>query len=214
MPIEVDTAQRLDEIAAATIRVARERGVRAVTIRAVAEQLGGSTAMITNYVPSRSDLMVNALRRAEKEWARDAEAALEGVQGSGRLAALARWMCTTADDDEVMRRLLMEIVGSGSGSASGSGREVDQVREVAQAQRAELEGVVAEAGVPAPALAADVLHLLFRGYWLSMLEDPDGWSAERGTRAALAVVDLLQGGARNDASGVPGTSEGSGVSKS
>ncbi|MGW6055561.1 TetR/AcrR family transcriptional regulator [Streptomyces sp. NPDC055189] len=191
MPIEVDTAQRLDEIAAATVRVARERGVRAVTIRAVAEQLGGSTAMVTNYVPSRSDLMVNAMRHAEEEWGREVEGVLEGTRGPERLAAFARWMCTTADDDEVMRRLLMETVGAGSGAAAG--REVDRVRALARAQRDELEEVTVAAGTPAPALAADILHLLFRGYWLSTLEDPEGWSDERGTRAVLAAVDLLQG---------------------
>ncbi|MFC8126518.1 TetR/AcrR family transcriptional regulator [Streptomyces sp. NPDC057302] len=191
MPIEVDTAQRLDEIAAATIRVARERGVRAVTIRAVAQQLGGSTAMVTNYVPSRSDLMVNAMRHAEEEWGREVEGVLEGTQGAERLAAFARWMCTTADDDEVMRRLLMEIVGAGA----DAGREVDRVRTVARAQRDELEEVTVAAGTPAPALAADILHLLFRGYWLSTLEDPESWSDERGARAVLAAVDLLQGGA-------------------
>ncbi|MER5253023.1 TetR/AcrR family transcriptional regulator [Streptomyces sp. NPDC002855] len=201
MPIEVDTAQRLDEIAAATIRVARERGVRAVTIRAVAEQLGGSTAMVTNYVPSRSDLMVNAMRHADEEWGRELEGVLEGTQGAERLAAFARWMCTTADDDEVMRRLLMEIVGAGAGAGAGVGREVDRVRTVARAQRDELEEVTVAAGTPAPELAADILHLLFRGYWLSTLEDPEGWSDERGTRAVLAAVELLQGGAPKGAAG-------------
>ncbi|MWA08414.1 TetR/AcrR family transcriptional regulator [Streptomyces sp. BA2] len=191
MPIEVDAAHRLDEIAAATIEVARERGVRAVTIRAVAERLGGSTAVVTNYVPSRADLMVNALRHAEREWAREADGLLSGVQGIERLSALARWMCSTVDDDEVMRRLLMEIIAAGP----AAGREAEQVRELARDQREELQGVVTEADVPGPDLAADVLHLLFRGYWLSALEDPEGWPAERGERAAQAVVEMLRDGA-------------------
>ncbi|MFH8486836.1 TetR/AcrR family transcriptional regulator [Streptomyces longisporoflavus] len=201
MPIEVDTAQRLDEIAAATIRVARERGVRAVTIRAVAEQLGGSTAMVTNYVPSRSDLMVNALRHAEEEWGREVEDVLEGTRGAERLAAFARWMCTTRDDDEVLRRLLMETVGAASGPGAAVGREVDLVRTLARTQRDELAEVTVAAGTPAPELAADVLHLLFRGYWLSTLEDPEGWSDERGARAVLAAVELLQGGAAEGGAG-------------
>ncbi|MGW4344002.1 TetR/AcrR family transcriptional regulator [Streptomyces sp. NPDC004690] len=192
MPIEVDEAQRLDEIAAATIEVARERGVRAVTIRAVAQRLGGSTAMVTNYVPSRSALMANALRRAEKEWGREEEAALEGVEGADRLPALVRWMCTTTSDDEVMRRLLFEIISEGA----TAGEEVEQVRDAtARAHRDALGAVVAEAGIPAPALAADVLHLLLRGYWLATLEDPENWPAERGTRVALAVLELLRKGA-------------------
>lgn len=105
MPIEVDEAKRLDEIAAATIQVARDRGVRSVTIRAVAEQLGGSTAMVTNYVSSRAALMINALRRAGADWTRELERSIEGTEGEQKLRAAIRWMCTTEQDDEVVRRL-------------------------------------------------------------------------------------------------------------
>ncbi len=190
MPIEVDEARRLDEIADATIQVARERGVRSVTIRAVAAQLGGSTAMVTNYVSSRSALMINALRRAEEDWAHDLEEVLEGVAGPDRLWAAARWMCTTERDDEVLRRLLMEIASAGP----AAGSEVEEVRRAtSRRNRDELGALAAEAGLPDPALSADVLHLLFRGYWLSTLEDPESWSADRGAQVVLAMVDLLRG---------------------
>lgn len=189
MPIEVDEAQRLDEIAAATIQVARERGVRAVTIRAVAQQLGGSTAMITNYIPSRAGLMVNALRHAETEWNREVEEELDGLDGPGRLTALTRWMCTTGGDDLVMRRLLMETLAAGP----AAGREIEQARaDTARSHVASLHDVVTEAEPGFPPEAADILHLLFRGFWLAALEDPQGWPAERGTRAALATLDLLR----------------------
>ncbi|MFK0170468.1 TetR/AcrR family transcriptional regulator [Streptomyces sp. NPDC090306] len=192
MPIEVDEAQRLDEIAAATIQVARERGMRAVTIRAVAEQLGGSTAVITNYVPSRAGLMVNALRHAEEEWNREVEEELRGLDGPERLSALARWMCTTRGDDEVLRRLLMETISAGP----AAGREVERARsDTARAHLESLETVVAEAVPEFPPEAADILHLLFRGFWLAALEDSEAWPAERGTRAALAVLELLGAGA-------------------
>ncbi|MEU6844665.1 TetR/AcrR family transcriptional regulator [Streptomyces sp. NPDC046716] len=191
MPIEVDEAQRLDEIAAATIEVARERGVRAVTIRAVAGRLGGSTAMVTNYIPSRSALMANALRRADKEWGRQEEAALEGADGDERLPALLRWMCTTTPDDEVMRRLLFEIISEGP----TAGQEVEHVRNsTARAHRESLQELAAEAGIPSAADAGDILHLLLRGYWLSTLEDPESWSAERGTQVTLAVLEMLRRG--------------------
>ncbi|MGW0333183.1 TetR/AcrR family transcriptional regulator [Streptomyces sp. NPDC003011] len=197
MPIEVDEARRLDEIAAATIQVARERGVRAVTIRAVAEQLGGSTAMITNYVPSRAGLMVNALRHAEEEWGREVEEELDGLDGPARLTALARWMCTTRGDDEVMRRLLMETISAGP----AAGHEVEQARsDTARAHHESLAAVISEAGPALPPSAADILHLLFRGYWLAALEDPEGWPAERGTRAALATLELLRAEAATEAS--------------
>lgn len=188
MPIEVNEARRLDEIATATIQTAREKGVRSVTIRAVAARLGGSTAMITNYLPSRSALMLNALRKAEEDWARDMAAALDGLTGMERLRAAARWMCSTEKDDEVLRRLFLEIAGS----STGDDPALDEARSTASRRtREELTALAAEAGLPDPDTAAELLHLAFRGYWLATLEEPDHWSADQGTRTALALIDLL-----------------------
>ncbi|HJG47134.1 TetR family transcriptional regulator, partial [Corynebacterium variabile] len=61
MPREVDTSARLQRIADATLAVAREQGTRAVTLRAVAKELGGSTTLVTNYLKTRADLILNAL---------------------------------------------------------------------------------------------------------------------------------------------------------
>ncbi|MFJ8824178.1 TetR/AcrR family transcriptional regulator [Streptomyces sp. NPDC102467] len=192
MPIEVDETRRLDEIADATIQVARERGVRSVTIRAVAEQLGGSTAMVTNYISSRAALMTNAMRRAEADWGHEMARALEGVEGEERLRAAVRWMCTTERDDEVLRRLMMEIASAGP----GAGAEVEKARRTTSRRgREELSALAGEGGLGGGELAGDVLHLLLRGYWLSTLEDQESWTAERGERAILAVVDLLRGSA-------------------
>ncbi|MFK0191509.1 TetR/AcrR family transcriptional regulator [Kitasatospora sp. NPDC090308] len=187
MPIEVDQEDRLARIADATIEVARTRGVRAVTIRAVAQELGGSTAMITNYLPTRSALIANALRHAERHWAGETEALLAGHSGPDRLLTLAEWMCTTERDDEVMRRLLAEIVSEGDGSDAAV-----LVAELARDHRAALDPLLAEAGITDPG-AADLLHLLFRGYWLSTLEDPAHWPAPRGANAARTAVRLLTG---------------------
>ncbi|MER5439161.1 TetR/AcrR family transcriptional regulator [Streptomyces sp. NPDC002790] len=187
MPIEVDEAKRLDEIASATIQVARDRGVRSVTIRAVAQQLGGSTAMVTNYVSSRAALMINALRRAGADWTRELERAIEGAEGEDRLRAAVRWMCTTEQDDEVVRRLMMEI------ASAGPGAEVEDMRRsTARGDREGLGELVAEAGLPDAEVSGDILHLILRGYWLATLEDPESWPAERGERAILAVIDRLR----------------------
>ncbi|MEV6001459.1 TetR/AcrR family transcriptional regulator [Streptomyces griseomycini] len=186
MPIEVDQEQRLAQIAEATSQVARERGVRAVTIRAVAQQLGSSTTVITNYLPSRASLMANALRHAERRWSAESEELLEGRTGLDRLLTLAAWMCTTERDDDVMRRLLTEIVSESDASDAGI-----LVRRLAREHRDALGELTAQAGMARPEAAADVLHLIFRGYWLSTLEDPDSWPAERGAAAAQAAAALF-----------------------
>lgn len=188
MPIEVDQELRLTCIAQATIQVARERGARAVTIRAVAQQLGGSTAMITNYLPSRAALLANALRHAERQWATETDDLLADRRGLDRLLAMAEWMCTTERDDEVMRRLLTEIVSDDVASDASA-----LAAELAQEHRATLGALTAQAGLADPDIAADVLHLVFRGYWLSTLEDPDGWPAERAVAAVRAATRLFTG---------------------
>ncbi|WP_055523902.1 TetR/AcrR family transcriptional regulator [Streptomyces graminilatus] len=197
MPIEVDEVRRRNEIAAATLQVARESGVRSVTIRAVAARLGGSTTMVTNYISSRSALMLNAIRCAEEEWERDQTEALDGLAGPERLRSFAQWMCTTERDDVVLRRLLMEVVGEASADGEETAVERD-LRAMSRKHRKEIHDSAVEAGLPDAELSADVLHLLLRGYWLSVLEDPQTWTSETGTRTVLAVIDLLRGQANGD----------------
>ncbi|WP_194904577.1 TetR/AcrR family transcriptional regulator [Catenulispora rubra] len=186
MPIEVDEDRRLDEIADATIAIAQERGVSAVTVRAVAERLGGSTSVVTNYIPNRPALLINALRHVERDWETEASEVIAGLTGIERLRAYARWMCSTTAVDEVMRRLLMEFLSINPGTAP----EVERLLPLdARDDRRELGEIVAEAGIQDPEVAADVLHLLFRGFWLSSLEDPESWPGDAGARAAVAVID-------------------------
>jgi TetR/AcrR family transcriptional regulator, regulator of biofilm formation and stress response len=53
-----------DRILAATLAIIGERGLEAVTHRAVAERAGASLGAISHHFPSRSDLLQEALRRA------------------------------------------------------------------------------------------------------------------------------------------------------
>ena len=116
MPIEVDTGERLADIARATIDVAQERGTQAVTLRAVAERLGRSTAYITNFVPSRAHLMANALEHARARWDEDRAAHLGERVGVERLAELARWMCTSSPEEQVLRSLWIEVIADVHGA--------------------------------------------------------------------------------------------------
>jgi AcrR family transcriptional regulator len=53
-----------DRILAATLQIIGERGLEAVTHRAVAEEAGVSLGAISHHFPSRADLLQQALRRA------------------------------------------------------------------------------------------------------------------------------------------------------
>ncbi|NUO96439.1 MAG: TetR/AcrR family transcriptional regulator [Nonomuraea sp.] len=183
MPVEIDIAQRLATIAHATLDIVATEGIDGVSIRAVAKRIGGSTTLVTNYLPTREALLRNAVEHAIQSWAGESGEAAEGAAARDRLAVIARWACTTTGDDQVLRRLFMEIVGR-----AGPGSEALEVlKEDSRQSRDLLIGAAADAGAGDPAFTADILHLVLRGFYLSSLEDPERWTSERVT----ALVDRL-----------------------
>lgn len=187
MPIDVDEVQRLKAIAQATLAVAAREGARAVTIRAVAKELGGSTAMVTNYVPTRTALITNAVRAAESRWREDLEANIGDLTGAERLRATVEWHLSTEPEDLLLRALWVEMLSS----AHIDPNSVD--RQEPRESRQEFLAASSAAGVPDGDLAADVLSLLTRGYYVSTMEEPAYWTSERAGRVAQAVVDALLG---------------------
>ncbi len=185
MPIDVDEVQRREAIAHATLAVAARDGARAVTIRAVAKELGGSTAMVTNYVPTRIDLITNAVRAAEARWRGDLEAHLGDLTGKDRLRATVEWHLSTEPEDLLLRTLWIEMLSS----AHTAPHVIDH--QEPRESRQELLDAFASAGVADAGLAADVLSLLTRGYYVSTLEEPSYWTPEKAGRVARAVADAL-----------------------
>jgi AcrR family transcriptional regulator len=187
VPIDVDETQRLREIAAATVRVAEESGARSVTIRAVAKELGGSTAMITNYLPSRDALMFNAFRVHDQLWQDDLEQHLSGLTGIPRLRALVEWHCTSTGNDDVLRRLWIEMLSTVQTLPTGLTASAHKQAHDAYSAIAD---AMADAGLT-DAVAADMLFLIIRGYFVATIEDPSSWPPERAAAAALTALDLL-----------------------
>lgn len=187
MPIDVDEAVRLSEIARATIRVAEERGGRGVTLRSVADHLGRSTAFITNFVPSRAQLIVNALEYAQVDWNEDRQRQLEGNVGAGRLAALARWMCSTTEDDQVLRGLWIEAIADVRAATPA----YDVVRSVTDETYAEFLRGANELDRAEAQEIADVLYLFCRGFHVKSVEDPDSWTDPRATAALETLLNVL-----------------------
>ncbi|MBM7505964.1 TetR/AcrR family transcriptional regulator [Agromyces aurantiacus] len=205
MPIEVDTSERLADIARATIEVASERGTQAVTLRAVAERLGRSTAYITNFVPSRADLMANALEHARARWDEERRAHLGERVGVERLAELARWMCSTSPEEQVLRSLWVEVIADVHGA---NRRAYEVVRSVTDATYEKFLAGAGEvrAGSGAgrgdgdgdatvdrteAARIADILYLYCRGSEVKSIEDPAAWTDARMQDSLELLLDSL-----------------------
>lgn len=187
MPIQVDVEQRRTDIAEATFRVAARRGLGAVTIRSVAAELGSSTTVITNYVPTRTELLANAIDRLADEWLTELDALSTGPDPA---KALRRVMeaAVSWDDDELLRCQFWVAVLS---EPERSSDVQQQLIEAAESVRLVLEKLAEQCGYPEPAAAADVLFLFAQGAFASIVEAPTRWTADRLRAAAGAMTEAV-----------------------
>ncbi|WP_062516381.1 TetR/AcrR family transcriptional regulator [Demequina gelatinilytica] len=172
MPRDVDPRQRLADIAAATIRVARSEGTHAVTIRSVARELGGSTTLVTNYLPSRAALILNALDQGRDRWQQELAETLADLEPSAHLRAVTDWALSSTTDDPVLRTLILEIVAN----AAIEPVMAEALRHESTAFEAQLRTAAAASGFADPEAVADLAYLLIRGAYIASTEDPERWS--------------------------------------
>ncbi len=185
MPPEINVQERLDAIAEATLQLARAGGARGVTVRAVAKKLGGSTTLVTKYVPTRVDLLLNAFAFVSTNWAEDLANALDGKEGMEKLKALAGWSLQTNNYDDAIRALWIDSLAGNPPEAEGD----ETVQNQAHGEYEFIKAVVHEAGEDD--WVADALFLAFRGYYLSSLEDPESWPPERAQEAVMRILEMI-----------------------
>ena len=145
--------ERRRAIAAATLRVAARDGLRAVTIRSVARQLGASTTFITNYLPTRSALLVNALQQIDEEWLAELEGELLGGDPAAGLRRAVR-SAVEWDAEELLRSQFWVAVLAVPNRDS----DIDQhLVESTSAIRTVFSKLADQCGHPDPETAADWL---------------------------------------------------------
>lgn len=190
MPAEVESTERRRQIGEAALRVVRERGAAQLTIRAVAEAMGGSTSLITHYVRNRRELLILAFITVEHRWAAE-EQRLADLPAAERIEHLAAWGADwSREEDEVVAALLLHLLTE----AKPAPEDLAVVHHTLDAWHRELGQAAQAAGIPAPWAAADLIYLVSRGAMLSTLEHPGAWTAERLTTAAANLTRLLRPG--------------------
>ncbi|MCZ7630796.1 MAG: hypothetical protein M5U19_17945 [Microthrixaceae bacterium] len=185
MPAAIDRDARLDEIAEATVEVATEQGVDAVTIRAVAARMGGSTTVVTRFVASRAALIDNVIRYIEARWNDELRAEVDTRSGTERVRALIGWSTRPGALDQLIRRLWLQALTSDD---DGQPRQV--VRDEARHEHARI--LEAVTGARQEHWVADVLYLALRGYYVSSVEDPARWSDTRVADDLERLIDTAE----------------------
>lgn len=187
MPIQVDLAERRAAIADATVRVATREGLQAVTIRSVAAELGASTTVITNYLPTRTALLVNALQQIESKWLEELESGLGGDSPEDALRRAMR-LAVDWDADELLRlQFWIAVLAVPDRDAEVDRHLVDST----EAMRNLFSKLVDQCGHPQATIAADMLVLVAQGAFVSIVETPEEWSRERMMQTADAAVDAV-----------------------
>lgn len=192
MPIQVDLEARRAEIAAATLRVADRDGLRGVTIRSVASELNASTTFITNYLPTRPALLVNALRHIEERWLGELESELSGSDPATALRAAMR-SAVQWDEEELLRShfwIAVLAVPNRDDELQG------YLNESTAAFKFVFTKLVDQCGHGDPAGAADHLLLIAQGAFVSIVETPQEWTNERLVAIADSAVDTILGAVR------------------
>ncbi|MBT2588512.1 TetR/AcrR family transcriptional regulator [Arthrobacter sp. ISL-95] len=187
MPKDVNRAGRLNDIADATIRVARNSGAHAVTIRSVARELGGSTTLVTNYLPSRAGLILNVLDRASEQWNKEYVSLARTLSPLEQFEELICWSPTPDEAASVFRTLILEIVAN----ADTEPVLRRALQRESRKYRDELYMAAVRAGFIDPQLAADTGYLLLRGVYFANAEDPEYWTTARMREVAIATVRAL-----------------------
>ncbi|MFI6998356.1 TetR/AcrR family transcriptional regulator [Nocardia sp. NPDC050175] len=186
MPIEVNSADRRQQIGEAGVRIMREQGIAGLTMRAVAEALGGSTSLVTNYVRNRTQLLDLTLETLAHQW--DTQLTqLTGPPDQQLRDAAALAVDWHADSGPAVAVLLIQILAE---------KTIDPQRLTTIHRELDLlhhrfDEVVRAADVAEPDAAADLLYLVSRGTMLTLVENLGDWPADRLTRAADHLTRLL-----------------------
>lgn len=190
MPRNVDHDERRRDIALAGIKLLAKDGPRGLTLRALAEELGGSITMVTHFFPNRRALLDAVSAQLVEEGVTELESFdQQDLKPSERLRAFLMWLLPTTD--EAMQLERSRVLMSSESDAHFNVQEFfdsweKTIRELIRRYVAPL--------VPAPELDlyVDLLRVVQNGVVLSSVEHPKYWTPEKQTDFVEALVPLIE----------------------
>ncbi len=92
MPRHVDPAQRRREITVAAVRILARSGPRSLTLKSLAEELGGSITLVTHFFSNREDLFSAVVQELTEGYDHELAEMEAGASPVERLRILLQWM--------------------------------------------------------------------------------------------------------------------------
>ncbi len=152
----------------------------------MARELGGSTTLVTNYLPTRSALISNALDRARDRWRVERDQAGEESHVDP-LGAMLESVLTSGSDDPVLRALILEIAAN----APVEPELREGLRRESTLFRDELSVAAEGSGHDDAQRSGQIAYLLLRGAIIAAAEDPELWNEAHLRDLIIGAVAVL-----------------------
>lgn len=176
MPRYVDHDQRKREILDATSKVLGQGGLSALSFRAVAKELGGSTTLVTHYFGSQAELLDGLVGWLVDDWEADLADLELGVEDPHeRFTVFLEWLVPNTKEG-----LLQERARIGLLAESQVRPETKEMFDVWDARirgliRNHLKPIVPKKDLE---MRVDMIRVLTNGITFSAIEHPDDWSKD------------------------------------
>lgn len=191
MPRPLDLPQRRRDITAIAIRILSEVGLDGLTLKAIADELGGSITLVTHIYPTRRDLLVGLAENLLDEYDAQLPELEAGAGRPERLRILLEWMLPRSNAGWSQERGRIVLLSDPETAPILASKMDLRMRALI---REHLVGLV-----PADEVEehVDLLRVLTNGIVLASVEHRSDWPAERQIQtlhAALRRFNLLPAG--------------------
>lgn len=188
MPRQVDPIERRRQITSAAINILATGGASALTLKSLAEELGGSITLVTHFFASREDIFTAVVDDLAESYDSELQALEAGADAAGRLKILLEWMVPLSPQDVDQESGRIALI-----SQRHTHQGIDHFFEVMENRvrgllSSHLEPVVPERDVPQ---LVDYLRALTNGLALSAVEHPEIWTKERVLGVIYRSIEAL-----------------------
>jgi AcrR family transcriptional regulator len=185
----VDHDERRRDVARAAIRLLARNGPRGLTLRALADELGGSITMVTHFFRNRSAIL-DAVTQVmiEDSAAELAEFDGEGVTPEQRLRGFLNWLLPTTDEAVALERSRVMMAAE-----SDAHFNVQNFYDTWENTTRDLIAGYIPATVPPEqkAFYIDLVRVIQNGVVLSAVEHPKYWTPAKQQAFIDALVPLI-----------------------
>ncbi len=190
MPRNVDRDERRREVTRAAIQLLAKRGPRGLTLRALADELGGSITLVTHFYPNRRALLDAITEQViEDSTAELAAFDDQDLAPAERLRQFLIWLLPTTPDYIEMERGRVMLA-----SETDAHFNVQKFYDTWESTTRGLIERYVTPLVPAEEkdFYVDLLRVIGNGVVLSAVEHPKTWTEDKQLAFVDGVIRLLQ----------------------